>query len=313
MHRAGVLRAGRRAGDQPGWPVVCVRIVRGDSFWNFANSRQAARRRKPFIISCQRNRRALHRNVTDPIFQVEHLSLTYPEHAGRAAAPILNDVSFSIERGRALTLVGPSGSGKSTLLRCLNRLVEPTSGTVSFDGRDVRTLDPRELRRRVALVMQTPVLFEGTVRENLRVRPAGAPGDFSEPRLRSALAEVGLEPDRLEQDASTLSGGEKQRVTIARALLRDPQVLLLDEPTSALDPPNALLVVATIARLRKARGLSIVAVTHQPDLVRRLGGSLLYLVKGRVQAFESEVPASTDARLHAFLAGEPAAVTEPPS
>jgi putative ABC transport system ATP-binding protein len=247
--------------------------------------------------------------VTDPVFEVEHLSLTYPGHHKFAAATILNDVSFSLERGRGLTIVGPSGSGKSTLLRCLNRLVEPTSGTVKFNGRDVRTLDPRELRRRVALVMQMPVLFEGTVKENLRIRPADAPGDFSEARLRRALAEVGLEPDRLEQDATTLSGGEKQRVTIARALLRDPQVLLLDEPTSALDPPNALHVVAAIARLRTTRQLSIVAVTHQPDLVRRLGGGLLYLVSGRVQAFESDTPPSIDAHLQAFLAGEPMART----
>jgi putative ABC transport system ATP-binding protein len=247
--------------------------------------------------------------MADPIFQVEHLSLTYPGHPGHAAVPILSDVSFSLERGRALTLVGPSGSGKSTLLRCLNRLVEPTAGTVTFDGRDVRTFDSRDLRRRVALVMQTPVLFEGTVADNLRVRPADAPGDFSEPRLRDALAEVGLEPDRLEQDATTLSGGEKQRVTIARALLHDPQALLLDEPTSALDPPNALLILAMISSLRKARGLSIVAVTHQSDLVRRLGGSLLYLVSGRVQAFESGTPASIDAHLQAFLAGEPMART----
>ena len=154
--------------------------------------------------------------------------------------------------------------------------------------------------------MQTPVLFEGTVRDNLRVRPADAPGDFSEDRLRVMLAEVGFEPDFLDRDAATLSGGEKQRVTIARALLRDPQALLLDEPTSALDPPNAQLVVETISRLRAARGLSIVAVTHQPDLVRRLGGALLYLVKGRVEAFESiDGPgAASDARLQAFLAGE---------
>ena len=253
-------------------------------------------------------------DMADRVFQVEHLSLTYPGHPGHGAVSILNDVSFGLERGSALTLVGPSGSGKSTLLRCLNRLVEPTAGTVTFDGRDIRSFDPRELRRRVALVMQTPVLFEGTVRDNLRVRPATAPGDFSERRLGHALAEVGLEPDRLEQDTTTLSGGEKQRVTIARALLHNPQALLLDEPTSALDPPNALLVVATISRLRMARGLSIVAVTHQPDLMRRLGGSLLYLVAGHVQAFESAddpgTRASTDARLQAFLAGEPMAGAE---
>jgi ABC-type multidrug transport system fused ATPase/permease subunit len=252
--------------------------------------------------------------MTDFILQIEHLSLVYPGYLGHAPARILNDVAISLERGRALTLVGPSGSGKSTLLRCLNRLVEPTSGTVIFDGRDVRTVDPRELRRRVALVMQTPVLFAGTVGDNLRIRPTDAPGDFSAPRLRRALAEVGLDGDLLDRDSATLSGGEKQRVTIARALLRDPLVLLLDEPTSALDPPNALLVAAAISRLRLSRGLSIVAVTHQPDLVRHLGGSRLYLVKGRARAFESaddpDAGALSDARLQAFLAGGSIAGTE---
>jgi ABC-type multidrug transport system fused ATPase/permease subunit len=240
--------------------------------------------------------------VSDPIFQVQHLSLAYPGRRGQSSAAILNDVSFTVERGHALALVGPSGSGKSTLLRCLNRLIEPTAGTVRFDGRDIRSFDPRELRGRVALVMQTPVLFEGTVRDNLRVRPADAPGDFSEERLRATLAEVGLERQMLDRDSATLSGGEKQRVTIARALMRDPQALLLDEPTSALDPPNALLVAETISKLRATRGFSIVAVTHQPDLVSRLGGGLLYLVNGAVQAFESA--AGADARLRAFLAGE---------
>jgi len=240
-----------------------------------------------------------------PIFEVDHLSLTYPGGPGHPAVEILNDVSFRVERGHALTLVGPSGAGKSSVLRCLNRLVEPTSGRVRFDGRDTRSFDPRELRCRVALVMQTPVIFEGTVRDNLRIRPAGVPGDFSEDRLSATLDEVGLESNLLDRDAATLSGGEKQRVTIARALLRDPQALLLDEPTSALDPPNVLLVVETISRLRAARVLSIVAVTHQPDLVRRLGGSLLYLMKCRVEAFESlDGPDALDARLQAFLAGE---------
>src|SRR5258705_243945 len=155
--------------------------------------------------------------------------------------------------------------------------------------------------------MQTPVMLEGTVRDNLCIRPAGVGGDFSEERLGATLDEVGLESTLLDREAVTLSGGEKQRVTIARALLRDPQALLLDEPTSALDPPNALLVVETVSRLCAARGLSIIAVTHQADLVRRLGGGLLYLVKGRVEAFESiDGPgggAGVGARPRAFLAG----------
>ena len=243
--------------------------------------------------------------MNDPIFEVEHLSLAYPGRRGHPVAPILRDVSFTLERGRALTLVGPSGSGKSSLLRCLNRLEEPTAGTVRFDGRDIRDLDPRRLRRGAALVMQTPVVFEGTVRENLRIRPADADGDLSEARLGQVFADVGLEGELLDRDAATLSGGEKQRLTIARALLGQPRALLLDEPTSALDPPNAALVVETVSRLREARGLSIVAVTHQPELVRRLGGMLLYLVKGEMQAYERV--GDREVRLQAFLAGERAA------
>jgi UDP-glucose/iron transport system ATP-binding protein len=246
--------------------------------------------------------------MSNPIVDVDRLSLAYPTRRGRPAVPILTDVSLAVERGGALTLVGPSGAGKSSLLRCLNRLVEPTAGTVRFNGRDIRALDPRELRRRAALVMQTPVLFEGTVRDNLRLRPADTPGDFSDARLGTSLADVGLAPDVLDRDAATLSGGEKQRVTIARALLRHPQVLLLDEPTSALDPPNVTRVAETIARLREEKGLSIIAVTHQPELARRLGGGLLYLVDGRVQAYERVAGvashAAIDVRLQAFLAGE---------
>jgi ABC-type methionine transport system ATPase subunit len=245
---------------------------------------------------------------TEPILRIEHLSLVYPGSRGQPAVTVLRDVSLDLARGDALTLVGPSGSGKSTLLRCLNRLVEPTAGMVRFEGRDVRALDPRELRRRVALVMQTPVLFEGSVRENLGYRPPGTPGDFSERRLQDAVAEVGLDGGLLDREAATLSGGEKQRVTIARALLGDPQALLLDEPASALDPPNAALVVEAISRLRERRSLSIVAVTHQLELVRRLGGRLAYLVRGRLEAIEAidggDRGDPVDPRLQAFLAGQ---------
>ena len=224
--------------------------------------------------------------MPDLIFEVVHLSLMYPGWRGQPASTVLDDVSVEVERGGALTVVGPSGSGKSSLLRCLNRLEEPTNGLVRFDGRLITEWDPRELRRRAALVQQTPVLFEGTVRDNLLVRSPGVSFDFSEPRLRDMLGEVGLEPAILDRDAATLSGGEKQRVTIARALLRDPQALLLDEPTSALDPPNATLVVDSISRLRQSRRISIVAVTHSPELVHRLGGALLYMVKGRTQPID---------------------------
>jgi putative ABC transport system ATP-binding protein len=245
--------------------------------------------------------------VGDPVFQVDHVSLAYPARRGQPTMPILMDVSFEVGRGASLTLVGPSGSGKSTLLRCLNRLAEPTSGCVRFHGRDITSLDPLELRRRAALVLQTPVLFEGTVRDNLRMQPTAARTELSEARLVRALEEVGLDPEFLDRDGAMLSGGEKQRVTISRALLGDPEALLLDEPTAALDPPNTAVVVDTISGLRQSRGLTIVAVTHQPELIRRLGGCLLYLVKGRAETYEcidDVAPTITDGRLRAFLAGE---------
>jgi len=210
--------------------------------------------------------------AADLAFRVDHLSLTYPARRGQPAVPILKDVSFEVDRGASLTLVGPSGSGKSTLLRCLNRLEEPTQGRVRFNGREITSLNPLDLRRRAGLVLQTPVLFEGTVGDNLRMQPASARADLSQPRLARALAEVGLDAGFLDRDGATLSGGEKQRVTIARALLGDPEALLLDEPTAALDPPNAALVVETISALRESRGFTIVAVTHQPELIRPLGG-----------------------------------------
>jgi len=246
--------------------------------------------------------------VSDPVFQVEHMSLAYPARRGQPAVPILTDVSFEVGRGASLTLVGPSGSGKSTLLRCLNRLAEPTGGRVRFHDRDITSLDPLELRRRVALVLQTPILFEGTVRDNLRMQPSMARTELSEARLVHALTEVGLDPGFLDRDGATLSGGEKQRVTISRALLGDPEALLLDEPTAALDPPNAAVVMDTIFGLRQSRALTIVAATHQPELIRRLGGCLLYLVDGRMEAYEcvdgEGTTAIRDPRVQAFLAGE---------
>ena len=242
--------------------------------------------------------------------EVAGLSVVYPTRQGKHSVPVLEDVSFALARGGSLTLIGPSGSGKSTLLRSLNRLEEPTRGTVRFNGRDIRSIDPRELRQRAALVMQTPVLFDGTVRDNLRLRPVASALDSSDMRLGGALEEVGLPGEFLDRLAATLSVGEKQRVTIARALLTDPDALLLDEPTSALDPPNTALVIETILHLRRTRALTIVAVTHQTELLRRLGGHVLYLVQGRVHSLTCidglDPSAIGDAQLQAFLAGESA-------
>ena len=134
--------------------------------------------------------------------------------------------------GRGVTAVfGPSGSGKSTLLRLCNRLEVPTSGTVSFYGKDVAGIDPLWLRRRVGMCFQRPTPFPGKVADNLRAADPVA----SDARMRDTLARVGLTGSWLDRDATALSGGEAQRMCLARTLTAQPQVLLLDEPTSAVD------------------------------------------------------------------------------
>ncbi|HEX4336792.1 MAG TPA: ABC transporter ATP-binding protein [Polyangiaceae bacterium] len=200
--------------------------------------------------------------------------------AGYARAErVLTGVTFGVARAGRLVLLGRSGSGKSTLLRLLNRLVEPLAGSISFEGRPLAEHDPLALRRRVALVGQTPIAFEGTVRDNLATRPRGA-AQPSDDVIVGSLDDVGLSGDFLERAAESLSVGERQRMCLARALVWDPAVLLLDEPTSALDPKSLAVVAELVLQLVERRSLSVIAATHQPELVRRLDAPVLLLENG---------------------------------
>ncbi len=165
--------------------------------------------------------------------------------------PILDGFSARIPADGLTAVVGPSGSGKTTLLRLLNRLDDPDAGEILFDGRDVRTYDVLELRRRVQHVGQVPVTFPGTV--------AGNVGEGWEDLLARVHLDVGL-GDRL---ADVLSVGEAQRMCLARALGRDPECLLLDEPTSALDTGSKGEVERLVRSLADG-GLTVVMVTHEP-------------------------------------------------
>lgn len=194
---------------------------------------------------------------------------------------LLDDVTIEVAAGEVFVVFGPSGSGKSTLLRLLNRLDEPTEGTVLLDGTDYRTLDPRTVRRRVGFVPQRPTLIEGTVADNVAWGPELRDAPVDRDRMGELLARLGLEGYE-ERTAADLSGGEAQRVAIARTLFNEPEVVLLDEPTSSLDAAAAERVEGLLADVMAAYGLTAVLVTHDADRARRLGTCGVRLEGGRV-------------------------------
>lgn len=194
---------------------------------------------------------------------------------------IVSGVSFDVRTGELLGMVGASGSGKSSLLRLLNRLDEPTSGTVYLDGQDYRQLPPRELRRRVGMVTQRPFLFPGDVASNLRFGPAQRGEVLPDEDIARLLEQVAL-PGFATQEVSVLSGGEQQRVSLARALANRPNVLLLDEPTSALDESSKLGIEELVGTLVSGHGLTGVMVTHDRDQARRMCQRVILLEAGRL-------------------------------
>ncbi len=208
------------------------------------------------------------------LFSLEDVSLVV---GGRR---ILDGLDEHIHDGVATAVAGPSGSGKSTLLRLLNRLAEPTSGRVLFRGTDVRELDVLALRRHAVLVPQHAVALTGDVAAEVRV---AAPG-LSDDEVRSLLSRVALDPaEFLGRRPASLSGGELQRLCLARALAVGPDALLLDEPTSALDPRSADAVDAVIRSLVDS-GLAVVLVSHDVARAGRVADDVRVLHDGRVTA-----------------------------
>lgn len=183
----------------------------------------------------------------------------------RDGRQVLDGARLTLAPGTITAIVAPSGAGKSTLLRCLNGLLRPDAGTIELGGRDVGTLDPCELRRRVGLVVQTPTMLPGTVRDNVAY---GLPGTTAA-AVAAALDAAGLPAAFADRDAAGLSGGERARVALARAFSRSPEVLLLDEPTAALDVAAAQLVGATLRRLA-GHGLAIGIAVHDLAFARSI-------------------------------------------
>ncbi|MBT8216136.1 MAG: phosphate ABC transporter ATP-binding protein [Acidimicrobiia bacterium] len=207
-----------------------------------------------------------------PLFELSRVSVV-----GSSGAR-LREVSLSIAAQGITVLLGPSGSGKSTLLRICNRLEVPTSGDVTFRGTPVAAIDPLELRRQVGMVFQQPVLFAGTVRDNL-AEANGAPdtADFT-----GALRRASLDETFLDRPAGELSGGEAQRVCVARALVAGPDALLMDEPTSSLDGA-AVSRLEDLGRGLADAGTPVVWVTHDLAQMARLADAVAVLLDGTVR------------------------------
>ena len=201
----------------------------------------------------------------------------------RAGRRVLDEVTASIPAIGITVVSGPSGAGKTTLLRLCNRLEIPDAGRVSYRGQPLDELDPLVLRRRVGMVFQRPTPFPGSVADNLAVaRPEASAGEMS-----TALERVALDPGLLNQEARTLSGGELQRMCLARTLVTEPETLLLDEPTSALDE-QPKLVFENTARALAALGITLVWVTHDDAQARRIADRTYRLRDGHLARAAAE-------------------------
>jgi putative ABC transport system ATP-binding protein len=194
---------------------------------------------------------------------------------------IVDGASLAVETRETVAIVGPSGAGKSSFLRLLNRLDEPTGGTVFLDGIDYRTMPPKRLRKRVGMVPQSPALRGGTVRENVTVGPRLRGEAVDEGRVERLLEDMGLS-GYADRPASDLSGGEAQRVAIARTVINDPEVLLLDEPTASLDEASETAIERVLTDLLATGGRTVVLVTHDERQAERLADRVARFADGQI-------------------------------
>lgn len=199
---------------------------------------------------------------------------------------VLKGIDEHIAKGEVVVVIGPSGSGKSTFLRCLNLLEVPTSGTITFEGKDItsKATDINKMREKMGMVFQQFNLFpHKTVKQNICLAPMRVKkmsNEQAEAKAKELLNKVGL-IDKIDVYPASLSGGQKQRIAIARALAMEPDVMLFDEPTSALDPEMVGEVLNVMKDLAK-EGMTMVVVTHEMGFAREVGDRILFMDGGKI-------------------------------
>jgi len=214
------------------------------------------------------------RNVSKTVFRTINRT--------KIRAQLISNLNLKIEKGELITIMGASGSGKTTLLRLINRLSEVDSGTILLNNRDIRQYPPMHLRRMVGMVFQSPVMFHGTVKDNIAF---GANLWGNNVDIETLARDAGIPEKLLDADTDKLSEGEKQRVCIARAIANQPELLLLDEPTSSLDIASEKKIEELLMRLRKEQNLTMVWVTHKKEQAQRIKGRLFELRHGRLEEY----------------------------
>jgi putative ABC transport system ATP-binding protein len=195
---------------------------------------------------------------------------------------VLNIKYIVIPEHKVSCIVGQSGSGKTTLMRMLNKLISPDAGNILFKGAELSMVDSVELRRKVVMLSQSPIVFDGSIRENLQIGLRFAEkNEATEAEILEVLKLVHLNKS-LDENANKLSGGEKQRLSLGRVILLKPDVFLLDEPSSALDEDTEQLIIEAVVEYSKKNNKTVIMVTHSKKVASTFADNIIEIISGQI-------------------------------